>query len=162
AAMRSRAMFNAIPSSLSVGQIITLNANGTEGCADPINVGARVVTISKTAIVVADTGNPAGGFSDADYVSFATMFDSLLNPLDLQNFGQPTDIDHNNRVLIFFTKEVNKLTPRGANGVVGGFFFDRDLFPTSDNANFQGCPTSNVGEMFYVLVPDPNAIFSDK
>lgn len=162
AAMRSRAMFNAIPSSLSVGQIITLNANGTQGCTNPINVGARVVVSSQTAYVLADTANPSGGFSDSDYASFATMFDTLINPLDVQTFGQPTDIDHNGKVVILFTKEVNKLTPRGSNGVVGGFFFDRDLFPTTDTQNFQGCATSNVGEMFYVLVPDPNAVYSDK
>jgi hypothetical protein len=162
AAMRNRALFNALPSSLTVGQIITLNANGTQGCSNPINIGARVVVASQTAYVLADTANPAGGFADSDYASFATMFDTLINPLDVQTFGQPTDIDHNGKVVILFTKEVNKLTPRGANGVVGGFFFDRDLFPTSNTTQFQGCPTSNVGEMFYVLVPDPNAVFSDK
>ena len=65
--------------------------------------------------------------------------------------------------MIFFTKEVNKLTPRGSNGVIGGFFFERDLFPTPTRRSVQGrAPTSNVGEMFYVLVPDPNAVFSDK
>ena len=49
AAMRTRARFNAIPSSLTVGQIITLNANGNDGlgaCTTPINVGARVAAIS--------------------------------------------------------------------------------------------------------------------
>ncbi len=162
AAMRSHALFNAIPSSLTVGQIVTLNANGTDGCTNAINVGARVVTISNTTYILADTANPTGGFADSDYAAFATMFDTLINPLDVQTFGQPTDIDHNGKVVILFTKEVNKLTPRGSNGVVGGFFFDRDLFPTTSNAEFEGCPTSNVGEMFYVLVPDPNAVFSDK
>ena len=138
AAMRSHALFNAIPSSLTVGQIVTLNANGTDGCTNAINVGARVVTISSTAYILADTANPTGGFADSDYASFATMFDTLINPLDVQTFGQPTDIDHNGKVVILFTKEVNKLTPRGSNGVVGGFFFDRDLFPTTSNAEFEG------------------------
>jgi hypothetical protein len=162
AAMRSRARFNVIPSNPTVGQILTLNANGTDPCTTPINIGARVVTISTTAIIVADTANPPGGFSDSDYAAFATTFDTLINPLDVQNFGAPTDIDHNGKVVILFTKEVNKLTSRGSNGVVGGFFFDRDLFPLTSNAEFEGCPTSNFGEMFYVLVPDPNAVFSDK
>ncbi len=161
AAMRSGAQFNTIPSSMSVGQIVTLNANGTEQCSDPINVGAKVMTVSQTAYVLADTTNPAGGFSSSDYASFATMFDTLINPLDVQTFGQPTDIDHNGKVVILFTKEVNKLTPRGSGGVVGGFFFDRDLFPTTTNAEFEGCATSNFGEMFYVLVPDPNGVYSD-
>jgi hypothetical protein len=161
AAMRNRALFNAIPSTLTVGQIVTLNANGVDACTNPINIGARVVVASQTAYILADTANPAGGFADSAYASFATMFDTLINPLDIQNFGQPTDIDHNGKVVILFTKEVNKLTPRGSDGVVGGFFYDRDLFPTTTQPGFGACPTSNVGEMFYVLVPDPNAVFSD-
>ncbi len=163
AAMRSGARFNVIPSSLSLNQIISLNANGNDPCTNAITIAARVAAISNTAYVLADTANPTGGFSDADYASFATTFDTLINPLDVQAFGTPTDIDHNGKVLIVFTKEVNKLTSRGANGVVGGFFFDRDLFPTATPNQFNfACPTSNVGEMFYVLVPDPNAVFSDK
>jgi hypothetical protein len=162
AAMRSGARFNAIPSSLTLNQIVPLNANGVVPCSSPINIGARVAAISTTAYVLADTANPTGGFSDSDYASFATTFDTLINQLDVQNFGQPTDIDHNGKIVILFTKEVNKLTTRGSNGVVGGFFFDRDLFPATTQNGLEGCPTTNFGEMFYVLVPDPNAVFSDK
>jgi hypothetical protein len=164
AAMRNRALFNAIPSSLSLNQVITLNTQAADNheCDSPINVGARVAAISISTYILADTANPTGGFSDADYAAFGTMFDTLINPLDVQNFGAPTDIDHNGKVVILFTKEVNKLTSRGSVGVVGGFFHPRDLFPTTATAEFEACPTSNVGEMFYVLVPDPNAVFSDK
>ena len=49
AAMRSHALFNAIPSSLTVGQIVTLNANGTDGCTKRDSAQTRgVVTISNT------------------------------------------------------------------------------------------------------------------
>ena len=34
---------------------------------NPITIGARVAAVRNTAIVVADTANPAGGFSDAEY-----------------------------------------------------------------------------------------------
>jgi hypothetical protein len=162
AAMRSGARFNVIPSSLTLNQIVSLNANGSDPCANAITIGARVAAISNTTYVLADTANPPGGFSDADYASFGATFDTLINPLDIQTFGQPTDVDHNGKIVMIFTKEVNKLTPRGANGVVGGFFFDRDLFPTTNQPGFLACPTSNFGEMFYLLVPDPNAVFSDK
>ena len=165
AAMRGGARRSIIPSSLTIGQIITLNANGNDGagaCQTPINVGARVVAISNGAYVLADTANPTGGFSDADYASFGTTFDTLISPVDVNAFGAPTDIDHNGKIVILFTKEVNKLTPRGSEGVVGGFFYERDLFPTVGNQEFQACPTSNVGEIYYSLVPDPNAVFSDK
>ena len=165
AATRSGARRNVIPSSLTLNQIITLNANGgghDSACVTPINVGARVAAITSGTYILADTANPPGGFSDADYASFATTFDTLISPLDVQNFGSPTDIDHNGKIVILFTKEVNRLTPRGSNGVVGGFFYDRDLFPTTTQNGLAGCPTSNFAEMFYVLVPDPNAVFSDK
>jgi len=156
---------NAIPQGpLQLNQILTLNANANDPCANAINVAARVAAISNNAYILADTANPTGGFTDDEYASFATMFDTLINPLDVQNFGQPTDIDNNHKIVILFTKEVNKLTSRGAVGVVGGLFFERDLFPVKDDntLGLQGCPTSNVGEMFYLLVPDPNGVFSDK
>ncbi len=159
----SGALRNAIPATVTLGQILTLNGNGTDDCINPINIGARVAAIGTTSIIVADTTNPLPTFSDAEYQSFATMFDTLINPLDIGNFGQPTDIDHNGKILIFFTKEVNKLTPRGSGGVIGGFFFARDLFPITDNTalGIPGCVTSNVGEMFYVLVPDSAGVYSD-
>ena len=76
------------------------------------------------------------------------VFDTLIGPLDIQNFGQPTDIDKNGKTVIFFTKEVNKLTPRGSGGVVGGFFFERDLFPTANTPELFGCAASNFAEMY--------------
>jgi hypothetical protein len=161
AAYRQRASFNAIPKTVNIGDLLTLNTSQS-ACTNISNVGARVVAITANTVIVADTANPSGGFTTDDYVSFGTTFDTLVNPLDVQAFGQPNDIDGNGKILILFTKEVNKLTPRGSFGFVGGFFFERDLFPTSDTPQFFGCKGSNVGEMFYVLVPDPNAVFSDK
>lgn len=160
--MRSRggAALNTIPSTLSLGQMITLNASTTT-CSNPINVRARVAAITSTAIIVADSLNPTGGFSDAEYASFGTTFDTLVNPLDVTTFGQPSDIDKNGKVVILFTKEVNKLTPKNATGFIGGFFIERDLFPTTATAELAACPTSNVGEMFYVLVPDPDGTFNN-
>ena len=154
---------NAIPATVSVGQVISLNAQADPNhpCDAPINIGARVAAISNDAIIVADTANPLPTFSDAEYASFATTFDTLIFPLDVNAFGQPTDIDNNgHRIVIFFTKEVNKLTTPSSPGVVGGFFDIRDLFPQTDQPGFIGCPGSNVGEMFYVLAPDTAGVFS--
>lgn len=151
-----------VPSNPTVGSLYTLNANGLQACSAIKSRVSRVAAVSNTAIVLADTTNPTGGFTDAEYQSFATTFDTLINPLDVGNFGQPTDIDKNGKILIFFTKEVNLLTPRGSGGVIGGFFFERDLFPLSDTNDFGGCAGSNFAEMFYVLVPDPNGVFGDK
>lgn len=161
ARMRQMASFSSIPSNPTVGTLYSLNANGDQPCANPKLRTARVAAVSNTAIIVADTANPPGGFTDAEYQSFATMFDTLINPLDVSNFGQPSDIDKNGKILIFFTKEVNLLTPRGSAGVIGGFFFERDLFPLSPNNTFDGCAGSNLAEMFYLLVPDPNRVYGD-
>jgi hypothetical protein len=157
---RSAARFDVIPRSVQIGQVLRLNANGNEVCENPINIGAKVVAISNSAIILADTANPTtDAFTTSDYTSFGTTFDDMVNPLDVDNFGQPTDIDKNGKVVILFTKEVNRLTSSNPDGsFVGGFFFERDLFPTTDNPalGLEGCAASNFGEIFYVLVPDPN------
>jgi hypothetical protein len=61
-------------------------------------------------------------------------------------------------VAVLFTKEVNALTPANSGSFVGGFFFGRDLFPKSDPNPAVECKTSNEGEMFYMLVPDPTGV----
>jgi hypothetical protein len=158
---RQRPNFSAIPANPAIGSLVSLNGNGQSNCTNPIMVTARVVAVSNTAIVVADTANPTGGFTNAEYASFATTFDTLVRPLDVQNFGEPSDVDRNGKTIIFFTKEVNKLTPRGSSGFIGGFFYERDLFPTQDKDGLQGCASSNFAEMYYEIVPDPTAKYGD-
>jgi hypothetical protein len=149
---------DAIPATVHVGDLIRLNANATDPCTNAdIRVG-RVAFISNSAIIVADTANPAGGFTSSDYQSFAVQFDTLVNPLDTTNFGAPTDIDNNGHELIFFTRAVNELTTPNSGEIIGGFMFARDLLPQTSTQDIQGCPTSNVGEMFYMQVPDPNGV----
>ncbi|MGI8403060.1 MAG: Ig-like domain-containing protein [Gemmatimonadaceae bacterium] len=140
---------------LQLGDQLQLNTNSSASCTNAQNRTGRVVAISDHAIVIADTANPAGGFTDADYRSFGDTFDTLVYSVDTQNFGEPTDIDGNQRVIMFFTSSVNALTPPSLNFFVGGFFFGRDLFPTSATPTLELCATSNVAEMFYLLVPDP-------
>jgi len=151
----SRASFDAIPSNPTIGQILQLNANSDSECTAPDYRGARVVAITNSAIVVADTLNPTGGYTDAEYASLGVTFDTLIDPLDRATFGDPSDIDGNKRIVLFFTKAVNDLTPTTSTSYVGGFFHGRDLFPTKATADFDACAGSNVGEMFYVMVPDP-------
>jgi hypothetical protein len=152
------ALRDAIPATVHVGDLLRLNANANDPCTNPDYRIGRVAAITNAAIVVADTANPAGGFTDADYQSFGVQFDTLVNPLDTTNFGAPTDIDHNGHELIFFTRAVNELTARGSNSIIGGFMFARDLLPQTSTQTIEGCATSNVGEMFYMQVPDPNGV----
>lgn len=147
--------FNTTVAVPAIGDILKLNTNSSSACASPNFRTGRVVAVTDRAIVVADTANPANGFTTADYREFGVNFDTLLYPVDTLNFGAPTDIDKNQHVLLFFTRAVNELTPPGVGFYVGGFFFSRDLFPTQQTSNLAGCASSNFGEMFYLLVPDP-------
>src|SRR4029077_4931315 len=96
------------------------------------NRAGRVVAITNSAIVVADTGNPTGGYTDAEYLTIGMQFDTVF-VMDTTAFGSPTDIDSNGKIIMFFTRAVNDLTPTGSQSVVGGFFYGRDLFPKQDS-----------------------------
>ncbi|MFL5620147.1 MAG: hypothetical protein ACJ79A_17345 [Gemmatimonadaceae bacterium] len=151
------ASFASIPATVAVGDILRLNVSSSS-CDAAILRGFRVTAIGAKTVVLADTLNPANGFTDADYVKFAARFDTLVYPLDVDNFGAPSDLDQNGKVAVLFTKYVNELTPANSDSFVGGFFHPRDLFPKAGAGGLQGCVTSNEGEMFYMLVPDPSGV----
>ena len=143
--------YSAIPAAPSVGDVIRVNVNANQDCTSPAYRGARVVALGTRTIVLADTLNPAGGFTAADYARYAARFDTLVYPLDAAAFGEPTDIDGNGRIAVLFTRAVNELTPPDASSFVVGFFYGRDLLPATGAA---GCAASNEGELLYMLVPD--------
>jgi hypothetical protein len=157
---KSAARAAAIPTFLAVGDLVDLNANVAAACTTPSTRTGRVAAISARAIVVHDTANPAGGFTDADYRRFAVTFDTLVAPVADAAFGAPTDVDVNGKVLVFFTRAVNELTPSNASYYFGGFFHPRDLLPKQRYGSAY-CPGSNEGEMFYMLVPDPNGVVNN-
>ena len=150
--------FNMQFASPQIGDLLNLNTNSSFACTNASVRTGRVVAISDRAIVVADTANPADGFTTADYQSFGAAFDTLVYPVDTLNFGTPTDIDKNQHVILFYTRAVNELTPPQQSFYVGGFFFSRDLFPLTTTGNATGCAGSNFAEMFYMLVPDPTGV----
>jgi hypothetical protein len=159
------AITNLLPTPV-VGSAISLNGNANSACDTPQPHGATIVAVSTRAIIAVDTLVPPNGFTSADYQNFAAAFDTLIYPLDTLNFGVPTDIDGNGRVLLFFSQLVNQLSPPGQGSYVGGFFFSRDLFPLASTSTLAACAGSNVGEMFYLPVVDPtqqyNGYFKDK
>ncbi len=158
----SRSAILGLPATPVVGTYTRLNTNGDSACNAPVMHAARIAAVSTNAIIAVDSLAPAGGFSDAEYASFAATFDTLVFKLDTAAFGAPADLDANGRVLIFFTQAVNQLTlPTDTLGFIGGFFFARDLFPvTTQSALLQACAASNQGEMFYVPVLDINQQFN--
>ena len=152
-----------LPATPPVGTLVTLNASSTSACTTPLNRVSRVAAVSSSAIVIVDTTAPAGGFTDAEYLSIAVTFDTLVFDVDTTAFGPPFDMDGNGRVVLFFTTAVNQLTPPGSSSVIGGFFFERDIVPRVANEIVPfGCPTSNEGEMFYLPVVDPLAQFNNQ
>ncbi|HEY2376575.1 MAG TPA: hypothetical protein VGH98_11425 [Gemmatimonadaceae bacterium] len=158
---RLQPSFSIATSPPAVGDTIMLNTNSGDlaaACTTAVFRPGRIAAISNTAIVVDDVNNPAGGYTDAEYQQIATQFDTVFT-MDTTAFGAPTDIDGNGHVILFFTRAVNELTPTGSpGGIVGGFFYARDLFPKQDVSGIEGCPSSNFAEMFYLLVPDPNGV----
>ena len=136
----------------AVGDLMKLNANAYDFCDNPSMRTARVMAVTDKAIVVADTENPAGGFTADEYRSIGVTFDTLVDPIDRAAFGAPSDIDNNGHVILFFTQAVNELTPAQSGTVTLGFFYARDLYPKT--AAPGPCVGSNVGEVFYLLVAD--------
>jgi hypothetical protein len=146
---------------LRLGQQLTLNvsaggAGSTKDVCERVdNREVRVVALSEHAAVLEQVGNPTGGFTDTEYQAFLDEFERVIWPSNTENFGEPSDIDRNGRVMIVFTRAVNELTSVGSGSVVGGFFFSRDLFPRKDTGRLEGCEASNQGEVFFLLAPDP-------
>ena len=137
----------------AINDLIALNVADAP-CTNADMRTFRVEAVGDKSIVLADTANPGGGFTRADYQRFAARFDTLVYPLDRDAFGDPSDIDGNGRVAILFTRAVNELTPANSGSFVGGFFHPRDLFPRTQST-VDVCATSNEGELVYLMVPDP-------
>lgn len=125
-----------------------LNAQGTFD-----TVGAVARWVGSQGAIFVDTLAPAGGFNEAELAAFAARFDQVIHPEVTSAFGDASDLDGNGRVVILMTPVVNRMTPRGSSGFIGGFFYGLDLLPTRTG--------SNAGEIFYALVPDPTGIHSD-
>lgn len=133
------------------------NVTTSNGCQSIQLRTGEVKAQTQHVTIVADISNPSGGFTDADYQTFATTVESLHWPVLTENFGVPSDINNDGRIVAFFTSAVNALTPPNVTFFVGGFFFARDLLPRVRNDNIApfDCPGSNETEMFYLLAPDP-------
>ncbi|HEY2375288.1 MAG TPA: hypothetical protein VGH98_04880 [Gemmatimonadaceae bacterium] len=124
------------------------NATGTATST----VSARLAYSGTDVLIYVDTLAPANGFTSAQLQAFGQLFDQTLYPIDIAAFGPPSDIDQNGHVIMLMTPVVNGLTSTAdcASGYVAGFFDEEDLGGGPND------PTSNNGEIFYSIVPDPN------
>ena len=131
--------------------VITSTSNTT---TQKVNATARVV--SARAAIFVDDEAPAGGFTPQDLQTLANLFDNPIYATDVATFGEPSDIDANQRIIILLTPRINALTPRGQSSFAAGYFYGCDLLARTR------CSGSNLGEIFYSMVPDPNAVWSDR
>jgi hypothetical protein len=123
-------------------------------------VTATLKFVGTHTLLYLDDASPSPGLTDTDIEDVGELYDQVLYQSDLDYYGEPTDFDHNDRVIVLLSPTVNKLTPRAAQGVVVGFFFGLDLLdPGTPNCDI--CQFSNDGELFYGLVPDEAGIHSD-
>ena len=117
-------------------------------------VAAVVRWVGARAAFYEDVETPPGQLTAADYAAFGAAFDDPIAPTVTRIFGEPSDLDGNERVVVLFTPAVNRLTERSVtDGFIGGFFYGLDLLSGRSN--------SNAGEVFYALVPDPDARFGN-
>jgi len=133
----------------SVGDRMVLYASRSCNAVGQERV-ARVMAVTDHAVVVADSANPTGGFTQAQYETIGRRFDQVVHQPVTAAFGVPGDLDGNGRTILFYTRKVNELTAPGSAGLVDGFFAKIDLLP----ADFR-CPSSNYGEVLSLPVPDP-------
>lgn len=138
-----------------LGDILTLNVlrNVDNPCVSPDTREGRVVAVTSRSIVAVDTQNPSVGLSDEEYASFGAEFDVVTYPVVAEAFGEPSDLDQNERVIAFFTRGVNELTREDDEGFIFGYFWAGDLLPSTGG---DGCAASNEAEVVYLAVPDPN------
>src|SRR5205814_7624907 len=140
------------------GQQVTITVpdeNSSDLCANFFTTTGTVKSVGRRATIIMDNTSDQTAFSTSDFNAIATEFDDVVYPTDSSYFGKPTDIDSNNHVVLYYTPQVNKLTPAGQSSFIGGFFFAGDLFPITT------CAQSNVGEIFYLLAPDPAGTFNN-
>lgn len=143
---------------LGVGDTLRLNTNAEAACSDARPRQVRIAALSERAIVAEDLDNPGGGFSPEEFQHVAAVFDTLLYPVTVANFGElvyPGYLAPRDRVLLLYTRAVNELTAPGSGSYVGGFFFSRDLFPPQAQPGFEACAASNAAPILYLLAPDP-------
>jgi hypothetical protein len=148
-----------------VGDTVTIRVpnlqTGKDICKDFITTRAVVRVVSSRSVMLEDVASPPGKLTLQDYQAIAQEFDNVIFPTDTSWFGAPTDLNNDQRVSIYYTPEVNKLTPQGATGIVGGFFFGGDLIRRSEYPTDNDCRNqTNEQEIFYILAPDPNGVIN--
>jgi hypothetical protein len=115
---------------------------------DYVQVTGTARYVGTHAAIYLDNAAPVqGGYTQADLDGIGSLFDDHLHPIDVNAFGNETDVNGDGKVLVLLTDRVTRLAGCGAGQIVVGLFFAVDLI--EDHVG------SNNAELFYGLVPDP-------
>jgi hypothetical protein len=131
-----------------VGDTLTVRVpeiNSSNLCSNYTTIRAVVRVVGNWGIWAEDVANPTkDSLTLADIQSASKEFDATIYATDTWNFGTPSDIDNNGRIIIALTRQVNAL------GGIGGFVFEGDFVPATE------CASSTFGEIYFGEVPDPD------
>jgi hypothetical protein len=137
----------AVPGTAAVGDTVDVKYPRT--CTQFVPLRAVVRHRGARGIWLEDVANPAGGLTAEQYQEFSDLFDQKLYPVNVEYFGQPTDADGNDRIVIVLTREINR-----EEGLLGRVFAAD--FPQV------GCVSGNAGEYFYGIALDPDGAAGEK
>ncbi len=139
-----------------VGDPLTIKSAVVPGggvqCTANTPIASTVRTVGEHFIIVEDN-RLAGRFTEEDYAGLDRELDEFIAPVSHEYFGEPDDLDGNQRVIVFFTGEVNRISEPESGRVVIGFHWIGNLFDRED------CPASNEAEIVWLIGPDPDAEF---
>ncbi len=134
-----------VPPDVEEGDVVPIKFPDVESldfCNEFINITTVVKKKGTRGIWLEDQDNPVSGFTDTDYQSLSDQLDSPIYTKDVEYFGDPSDLDANDRIVVVVTKRVNE-----REGVLG-FVVSSDLVSTVV------CPSSNEAEVYYARAPD--------
>lgn len=133
-------------------------------CADPTGaVRGTVRAVGAGVVLVEDLAAPPGGPAEEEWLALAEELDRTVVPAVTSYFGPPGDLDRNQRVVVLFTPEVNRLGDGEAG--IGGFSLPQDLAASGrgngelSDPGGETCPASNEGEIVYTRSADPEGTF---
>ena len=115
-------------------------------------VTAELRAKTATSMWWVDVDNPPGGFSTTQLEELGAVFDDFIYATEVAEYGPVTDFDSNGRIVIVMTKQINNDNTETSQTI--GFVNPCDFFIRGDEVH-----TSNEGEYFYTLAPDPDSVF---
>jgi hypothetical protein len=132
----------------TVGEMLTFTSarqpDGSPSCDNGTELQGRVMSVGAHFVIVEEPA-VAGHLLETDYDDINADLDAFVAAVGEAYFGEPADLDGNQRVIAFFNGEPNR---RGV--PYGGFFSPYDLADPAD------CANSNEAEILWLSGPDPD------